>query len=74
MLSRYWDVAVPLADSSRLAAANEMSPSPSISVGSVISGQMACHVHVLGVMAEKFCILPCKISRNREEPACMPVS
>ena len=44
--SRYWDAAVPLADSSRLAAANEMSPSPSISGGSAISGQMARHVQV----------------------------
>ena len=40
----------------------------------MISGQMASHVHVLGVMAKKSRILPCKISRNREELACMSVS
>ena len=54
-LSRYWDAVVPLADSSRLAAANEMSPSPSISGGSVISGQMAHHVHVCRVEMTATC-------------------
>ena len=44
--SRYWDAAVPLADRSGSAAANEISASHSISAGSVISGQMVRHVHV----------------------------
>lgn len=44
--SRYWDAAVPLADSSGSAAAMDIPSSPSISAGSVISGQMVRHVHV----------------------------
>lgn len=44
--SRYWDSAVPLADSLGSAAAMDMPSSPSISAGSVISGQMARHVHM----------------------------
>lgn len=43
--SRYWDAAVPLADNSRPGAANEMSPSPSVSASSVTSEQTARHVH-----------------------------
>ena len=42
--SRYWDAAVPVADSSASLAANAMSPSPSISAGSVISGSSRASV------------------------------
>lgn len=44
--SRYWDAVVPISDSLRSTAAKSILPSPSISAGSVISGQMVRHVHV----------------------------
>lgn len=48
MPSRYWDAAVPFADNLRPKAARDLSPSPSISTGSVISEQTARHVHMCG--------------------------
>ena len=58
MPSQYWDAVVPLTDTSYSAAAKETSRSLSISVGSVISGQMVRQVHLFGVMTGKLRILP----------------